>query len=68
MIYVGDDCEKEVQDMMNYLNSKNILSFGGIYSELLVGDRSLSKGDILNKVKLVYCSIVLPNLMRINKD
>lgn len=68
MIYVGDGCEKEVQDMMNYLNSKNILFFGGIYSKLLVGDRSLSKGYIVNKVKPVYCSIVLPNLMRFNKE
>jgi hypothetical protein len=68
MIYVGDGCEKEVQDMMNYLNSKNILFFGGIYSKLLVGDRSLSKGYIVNKVKPVYCSMVLPNLMRFNKE
>lgn len=68
MIYVGDGCEKEVQDMMNYLNSRNILFFGGIYSKLLVGDRSLSKGYIVNKVKPVYCSIVLPNLMRFNKE
>lgn len=68
MIYVGDGCEKEVQDMMNFLNSRNILFFGGIYSKLLVGDRSLSKGYIVNKVKPVYCSIVLPNLMRFNKE
>jgi hypothetical protein len=68
MIYVEDGCEKEVQDMMNYLNSKNILFFGGIYSKLLVGDRSLSKGYIVNKVKPVYCSMVLPNLMRFNKE
>lgn len=68
MIYVGDGCEKEVQDMINYLNSKNILFFGGIYSKLLVGDRSLSKGYIVNKVKPVYCSMVLPNLMRFNKE
>ena len=25
MIFVGDAYEKEVQDMMNYLNSKNIM-------------------------------------------
>lgn len=68
MVYVGDGCEKEVQDMMNYLNSKNILFFGGIYSKLLVGDRSLSKGYIVNKVKPVYCSMVLPNLMKFNKE
>ena len=67
MIFVGDAYEKEVQDMMNYLNSKNIMFFGGIYSRLLVGDRSLSKGYIVNKVKSVYCSLVLPNLMKFNK-
>lgn len=64
MIYVGDACEKEVHEMMNFLNSKNILFFGGIYSRLLVGDRSLARGYIVNKVKPVYCSMVLPNLMR----
>ena len=68
MIFVGDAYEKEVQDMMNYLNSKNIMFFGGIYSKLLVGDKSLSKGYIVNKVKPMYCSIVLPNLMRFNKE
>ena len=68
MIFVGDAYEKEVQDMMNFLNSKNILFFGGIYSKLLVGDRSLSKGYIVNKVKPIYSSIVLPNLMRFNKE
>lgn len=68
MVYVGDGCEKEVQDMMNYLNSKNILFFGGIFSKLLVGDRSLSKGYIVNKVKPIYCSMVLPNLMKFNEE
>jgi hypothetical protein len=63
MIYVGDGCEKEVQEMINFLNSKKILFFGGIFSRLLVGDRSLSKGYIVNKVKPVYCSVVSPNLM-----
>lgn len=68
MIYVGDAFEKEVQEMMNYLNSKNILFFGGIYSKLLVGDKCLPKGYIVNKVKPIYCSIVLPNLMRFNEE
>lgn len=63
MIYVGDGCEKEVQEMINFLNSKKILFFGGIFPRLLVGDRSLSKGYIVNKVKPVYCSVVSPNLM-----
>ena len=42
MIFVGDAYEKEIQDMMNFLNSKNILFFGGIYSKLLVGDKCVS--------------------------
>ncbi|WP_238915538.1 FIST N-terminal domain-containing protein [Clostridium sp. YIM B02555] len=64
MIFVGDGCEKEVNEMINFLNSKNILFFGGIYSRLLVGDRSLSKGYIVQKVEPIYCSMILPNLMR----
>jgi hypothetical protein len=68
MIFVGDAYKKEIQDMMNFLNSKNILFFGGIYSKLLVGDKCVSKGYIVNKVKPIYCSIVLPNLMRFNKE
>jgi hypothetical protein len=67
MIFVGDGCEKEVQEMINFLNSKNILFFGGIYPRVLVGDKSSAKGYIVNKVKPIYCSIVLPSLMRFNQ-
>lgn len=63
MIYVGDSCEKEVQDMINFLNSKNILFFGGIYPRLLVGERCLSKGYIVNKVKPIYCAMVVSELI-----
>lgn len=64
IIFVGDASEKEVQSMSDYLNSKNISFFGGIYPKLLVGDKSYSKGYIVNKINPIYGSTILPSMMR----
>ncbi len=64
MLFVGDKSASTVSDLMNYLNSKNINFFGGIYSGLLVSDRNERTGYIIKIVEPVYSSLVLPFMMR----
>lgn len=68
MILVGEDSSKDLDELMNYLKDKNINFFGGIYSRLLVGDKSLSTGYILQKHEPIYDALVFPHLMRFKLD
>lgn len=68
MILVGDESSESVAEMSNYLNSKNIKFFGGIYPSLLVGNKSKRFGFILQKFMPIYSALVLPYLMRMNME
>jgi hypothetical protein len=68
MILVGEKSSAEVKNITDFLNEKGIKFFGGIYSRLLVGNKSLSEGLIVKKFEPVYSSLVLPYLMRFKAD
>lgn len=60
MILVGDNSSEDVAEMSDYLNSKNIRFFGGIYPSLLVGSKSKRSGFIVQKYQPVYSGLVFP--------
>ena len=64
MILIGEESSGSLDKMREYLNSNNVKFFGGIYSRLLVGNKSFAEGFIVEKFEPVYCSVVLPFLMR----
>jgi hypothetical protein len=68
MLLVGDESSESVPEVTNYLNSKNITFFGGVYPSLLVGSKSRRTGFILQKHQPVYCSLVFPYLMGIEVE
>ncbi|MDF2985381.1 MAG: hypothetical protein K0R50_891 [Eubacterium sp.] len=68
MVLVGDKSESTVSDLMEFLNSKKINFFGGIYSGLLVRGNNERTGYIVKKVEPIYSSLVLPFMMRIKMD
>jgi len=68
MILVGDNSSESVGELSDYLNSKNITFFGGIYPSLLVGKRSVRSGFILQKYRPIYSALVFPYSMRINME
>jgi len=68
MILVGEKSGNDLDGIREYLNSKDIRFFGGIYPRLLVEDKCLEEGFIIEKYEPVYLSIVLPYLMRFKMD
>jgi hypothetical protein len=68
MIMVGDRSEAEVEGMIKDLNDKGINFFGGIFSGLLVGNKNFREGYIVNKVKPVFTSLVLPHMMMFKRN
>ncbi|WP_246615497.1 FIST signal transduction protein [Clostridium thailandense] len=68
MLLVGEKSSLEVEELINYLNNKNIKFFGGIYPRLLIEKKSCSKGFIIEKFEPIYSAMVLPFLMRFKLD
>lgn len=68
MILVGDESADCVEELIQFVNGHNIKFFGGIYPELLVKEKSYSKGFIIKSFEPLYSSIVLPYLMRFKLD
>ena len=68
MILVGENSYYDVEILISYLNNKNIKFFGGVYSRLLVGDKSEATGFIVQKHEPIYSATVLPYLMRLKLD
>ncbi|MDP4088912.1 MAG: FIST C-terminal domain-containing protein [Bacillota bacterium] len=64
MILVGDKSSGCVEELIQFINGRNIRFFGGIFPELLVKDKSYPSGFIIQRYEPVYSSIVLPYLMR----
>jgi len=63
MIMVAENSTEELNEMRDYLNSKNVPFFGGIFPGLLNGNSHESSGFIVQKLESVYSSLVLPYLM-----
>ena len=68
LVIVGDKSEPDIQDMMAYLNRKKISFLGGVYSGLIVGDKLIREGFIIQKLTPVYTSIIFPHMMRLKED
>lgn len=64
MILVAEESSQNINELIEYINNKKINFFGGIYSRLLVGNRSYSEGFIIQKYEPIYTAMVLPYLMR----
>lgn len=67
-IMVADKSSEKVEDLIDFLNENSLPFFGGIYPGLLVGDSLKDEGFIVQKLEVVYSSLVLPYLMRFNLD
>ena len=68
MILVAYKSCQEVEEMRNYLNVRSIQYFGGIYAGLLVGNKNEERGFLVQKVKPIYSTLVLPYMMRMKVD
>lgn len=68
MVMVGDKSSDSVTELTELMNAKGIRFFGGIYPSLLVRDKSISEGFIINRVEPVYAAVVLPYLMRFKEN
>lgn len=64
MILVAEGSAPYLNELMDYLNSKNISFFGGIYARLMVGDESLEQGFVVQVLEPIYSTLVLPYMMR----
>jgi len=68
MIMVGDKSADLVPDMMQFLNSRHVSFFGGIFAGLIVGNKKKSEGFIVEKLEPIYSSLVFPYMMRFSQD
>lgn len=68
MVMVADRSSQQLPQLMENLNTRGIEFFGGIYPRLLIGGRCESEGFIVQKLAPVYCSIVLPFMMRMKVE
>lgn len=64
MVFVGDRSANSLNNLITYLNGKEIKFFGGIYAGLLVQDRNEREGFIVKKFEPIYSSMVFPYMMR----
>jgi hypothetical protein len=68
MIMVGDRSADQVNDMIEFLNQKNISFFGGIFPGLIIGNKNMREGFIVEVLQPVYSSLVMPFMMRFSQD
>lgn len=68
MIFAADGSVKELEVLMKVLNKKEIKFFGGIYAGLLVEAKKVSKGFIIERLKPLFTTLVLPYLMSCKVD
>lgn len=68
MIFVADNSSCYLNELMDYLNNKNITFFGGIYPALLVGPKKRCEGFIIQRLEPIFTTLVLPFLMRCKLD
>ncbi len=70
MIMAAENSIDELDEVREYLNTKNVQFFGGIFPGLLNGNSHETSGFIVQKLDSVYSSLVLPYLMpmRINPE
>lgn len=64
MILIGEKSVKYLYVLSDYLNSKDVKFFGGIYPRLLVKNQCISEGFIVQKYEPMYVSMIIPYMMR----
>lgn len=68
MVLVAGKSSQFVENLIDYMNNKNLKLFGGVYAALLVENKAHYEGFIIQKYEPIYCSIVLPYMMRFKID
>lgn len=68
MVLAGYKSAGEVNGVMEFLNEKGIIFFGGIYPGLLTGKMNKDHGFMVERFKPVFTSIVLPHMMIFRND
>ncbi len=68
MIMVGEKSADQVPEMIDYLNQQNVSFFGGIFPEIIVGNKNRKEGYVVEKLQPVHSSLVFPFMMRFSQD
>lgn len=68
MVMVADGSADDVEQIREELNLKGIKFFGAIFPGLLNARKLERNGFIVDKVKVLYSTIVLPYMMRFKMD
>ena len=68
MIMAGDRSAGQIPEMMELLNKRNISFFGAIFPEIIVGNRTRREGFVVEKLKPIYSSLVLPFMIKFLQD
>ena len=68
MIMVGEKSADQVPEMIDRLNQHHVSFFGGIFPEIIVGNKNRKEGYVVEKLQPVYSSLVFPFMMRFSQD
>jgi hypothetical protein len=68
MIMVGEKSADRMPEMFDYLNRHNVNFSGGIFPEIIVGNKNRKEGYVVEKIQPLYSSIVFPFMMRSPQD
>jgi hypothetical protein len=68
MIMVGEKSADWVPEMIDCLNRHNVDFFGGIFPEIVVGNKNKKEGLVVEKLQPIYSSLVFPFMMRFSQD
>lgn len=68
MILLGYKSSDEMPHIREFVSEMGVNYFGGIFPGLIVGNRKVKSGFIIEVFKPVFMSIVLPHMMRFKID
>jgi hypothetical protein len=68
MIMAGDRSAGHIPEMTELLKKRNVSFFGAIFPEIIIGSKSRREGFVVEKLKPVYSSLVLPHMMKFSQD
>lgn len=68
MIMVGEKSADQVPEMIECLNRHNANFFGGIFPEIIVGNKNRNEGFVVEKLQPLYLSLVFPFMMKFSLD
>ncbi|HOJ77046.1 MAG TPA: FIST C-terminal domain-containing protein [Bacillota bacterium] len=63
MVLTADKSADEVPKLIEWLTAQGIKFFGGIYPALLVGDKAMREGFVIQKYQPIFSSMVLPQMI-----